>query len=152
MRFLAIAICTVVLTGCSTQVQYKVGVTPAQRNKDLNTCNMRATQAYPVRIVQHRTPRYYVPSRPVCYNGRCGHSGGYWEGGDVYSVDVNKSERSQAFAQCVSAKGYQSVELPNCTGEARKSAVRSTQSAYPQLNSESCTVTMQDGSIKVHTP
>ncbi|WP_299926921.1 hypothetical protein [uncultured Pelagimonas sp.] len=152
MKTVAFALLAVLLTGCSAQVQYKAGGTPAQRNADSASCNRSATAAYPANIVTRRTPRYYRPGYRHCHNGKCRSTGGYWEGGDVYSVDVNKSSRARAYSACMSSTGYQSVELPFCTGETRQKVASSTQSRYPQLTQGSCIVKMQDGTVKVYSP
>lgn len=153
VKYLSVAVLTVLLSGCfSSEVQYKQGVTSVQRSKDEAACTRQATAAYPVLIVKRRTPRRYVPGNRVCNAGKCYGRHAYWTGGDVYTVDANKSARAQAYRQCMGAQGYQSVALPNCTGATREAVLKSTQSRYPNLSSESCMVKMKDGSVKIYTP
>lgn len=153
VKFLSVAVLTVLVSGCfSTEVQYKQGVSSVQRSKDEAACLRNSTASYPVRTVKQRTPKIYVPGNRVCNAGRCYGRPAYWTGGDVYTVDANKNARAQAYRQCLGAQGYQSVALPNCTGETREAVAKSTQSRYPGLSKESCVVQMKDGSVKIYTP
>lgn len=141
------------LAGCfTTELQYKQGVTPLQRNRDIAACEKSATKANPVSNTYSVVPRRWVPSQSHCNSKGCYSSGGYWTGGNVVATDQNRYTRVQSYGRCMAAKGYQSVAATGCTGKIREALKKSPQGRYPRLTSESCTVGMSDGTLKVYTP
>jgi len=140
------------IAGCvTTELQYKEGVTPAQRNRDVAACE-RAAGKIPTDKRISITPRVWVPSRQHCNKHGCSYHGGYWSGGHVNTVDANLPAKKRTYAQCMSRKGYQSLAVTGCTGKMREAVMRSPQGRYPRLSANSCTVGMADGTLKVHTP
>lgn len=141
------------LSGCVTsELQYKTGVTPQQRNRDVAACERQATRQNPVSNKYDVIPRRWVPSVRHCNSKGCYARGGYWTGGNVIATDQNKTSRSHAYGRCMANKGYHPIATKGCTGKAREAAMRSTQGRYPRLTTESCTVGMADGTLKVYTP
>lgn len=141
------------IAGCvTTELQYKEGITPAQRNRDVAACTKQATRAAPVNNTYSVNPRRWVPSQQHCNKHGCSYSGGYWVGGNVVATDQIRFARAQSYGQCMTAKGYQSVAATGCTGKVRGALMKSPQGRYPRLTTDSCTVGMSDGTLKVHTP
>ena len=152
VRHLAFVV-PLLIAGCvTTELQYKAGITPAQRNRDVAACEKQATRAAPVDNTYSVTPRRWVPAQQHCNSHGCSYRGGYWTGGNVVATDQNTYFRAQAYGRCMAAKGYQSVAATGCTGKVREALLKSPQGRYPRLTADSCTVGMSDGTLKVHTP
>ncbi|WHP67309.1 hypothetical protein [Phaeobacter inhibens] len=140
-------------SGCvTTELQYKEGITPLQRNRDVEACTRQATKRAPVASVSHTSQRYWVPARQHCNSKGCYWQGGYWAGGQTTVTDQNISARKRAYGQCMAQRGYQPIATQGCTGKVREAVMRTPQGRYPRLTAESCTVGMSDGTLKVYTP
>ncbi len=139
--------------GCvTTELQYKEGITPLQRNRDITACDRQATSQHPVSNQLEVAPRFWVPARRHCNSNGCFYQAGHWSGGQVQTTDTAFPQRRRAFGQCMAQRGYQPVAATGCTGRDREAALRSHQGRYPRLTSASCTVGMSDGTLKVYTP
>ncbi|OBY24584.1 hypothetical protein [Leisingera sp. JC1] len=51
-------------SGCvTTELQYKEGITPLQRNRDVDACTRQATSRAPIANVAQTSQRYWVPAK-----------------------------------------------------------------------------------------
>ena len=137
MRTVPLCLILFALAACdlSQTVYYAPGVTVAAREADLAQCQAGAFAQYPVRNETRYTPRRYVPPLQICdANGNCRLRPGFFEGGDPYTVDVNRTPRAAATRACMAAEGYTQIELPRC--EPGTTVQRST--GMPPLSAGSC--------------
>jgi hypothetical protein len=142
----AIAVCFVgacVATG-PVPVVYKPGSTGSQRLVALTNCETEALARVPRAMATEMTPRYTTPSNVQCYDYgytvSCQQYGGQTFGGDVYSYDANQELRDRVTAQCLAQKGYQVIELPQCSSEQAKRAISSANTKQPTSDQIECVV------------
>ncbi|MBR9649826.1 hypothetical protein [Thalassovita aquimarina] len=142
-----------VLAGCAPLgLYYREGVAVSRMNNDLTDCQVSALQKVPVVKETRFTPLRMVPVR------RCDASGANCivtyelEGGDPYTVDVNKRLRKRVEAQCMTRKGYEWVELPPCPSTVANAAPKSVTTVLPRLTPESCSIQRGGGRWQIVTP
>lgn len=153
MKHLGWIMCALLCAGCmKNEIDYKVGVTPLQRNRDRENCAQSATKRFPVANTYSRTPVVWVPPARHCHSKGCYSRAGYYSGGHVQKTDENLTSRKQAYSQCMARKGYQPIELPACTGKVKDALKRAPQGRYPKLTADACTTAMSDGTLKVYAP
>jgi hypothetical protein len=113
---LPMLIIALALSGCAGgTVFYAEGIDIATREADLAACERQALTEFPIRLETRFTPRVFVPARQICNSaGSCVIRPGYFEGGERYTVDVNKPFRATALRGCMGARGYARVGLPAC--------------------------------------
>jgi len=88
------------LAGCvSPSGWYRANVSQSRANNDLTNCQVKATQNVGTNIQTQATGGYFV---------------GYVFIPTFSNVDVNTTLRSKVVAQCMTGRGYQTVELPLC--------------------------------------
>ncbi|SDX63437.1 hypothetical protein [Roseicitreum antarcticum] len=101
---------------------YRADTTLAQHDRDSLQCEVEATQRIVPNIQTRRTPVIYTPVQTTCQQigtqTQCTTTGGEWQGGDAYSVDVNEDLRGEVQVQCMRDRGYQIVPLPSCPSRA----------------------------------
>lgn len=139
------------LTACGPLgTYYKVGVTQARLNTDITNCEVTAVQKVPPNKQIRRTPVYFTPASTTCdKNGKCTTVGGYFRGGDVYTVDVNEKLRGRVKAQCMSQKGYQHVEIPRCTSDQLRGKAVAPVQRLPRLSGAVCATKMRNGTLGI---
>ncbi|WP_120635591.1 hypothetical protein [Ruegeria sp. EL01] len=143
-----------VLSSCGPlSLYYREGESVAKMQRETTQCQLGALKDAPVANQVRQSPPTYWPGRTHCdSNGHCYRSGGWWQPGQIYTVDVNQGLRSTVEAQCMAAKGYRPVSLPPCKQNIKSSvpAVRTT--TLPPLGTASCFVKFDDGSFQIITP
>lgn len=132
---------------------YREGETVARMQQETTECQVQALKDAPVANQVRQSPPVYWPGRTYCDGrGHCYRTGGWWEPGRVYTVDVNEGLRNRVEAQCMARKGFRPVSLPPCK-QAQKSSVPATRTTkLPPLGSNSCFVKFDDGSFQIITP
>lgn len=156
------SLCTVfvlllILSACApAPVYYREGASIAKMEDDLLNCRVAAVKDAPVATELRRgAPRYY-PGYVRCHNGgQCYRTGGYFYPGEVYSVDVNASLRSDLQNRCMARKGYAPVELPRCrTGTTAATVTDQTASSdiMPPLSQNSCIIEGNGGPAQIIDP
>ncbi|CAD0185466.1 hypothetical protein RUESEDTHA_02353 [Ruegeria sp. THAF57] len=142
------------LTSCGPlSMYYREGESVSRMQTDTTECRVQAVNNVPVATQVRQSPPTYWPGRTYCHgNGRCYRSAGWWQPGQVYTVDVNQGLRNNVEAQCMAKKGYRPVSLPPCRQnvKSRVPAQRTTQ--FPPLSTESCFVKFNDGAFQIITP
>ncbi len=142
------------LTSCGPlSMYYREGESVSRMQTDTTECRVQAVNNVPVATQVRQSPPTYWPGRTYCHgNGRCYRSAGWWQPGQVYTVDVNQGLRNNVEAQCMARKGYRPVSLPPCRQnvKSRVPAQRTTQ--LPPLSTESCFVKFNDGAFQIITP
>lgn len=144
----------VLLAACGPlSMYYREGESVSRMQTETTECKVQALKDAPVANQVRQSPPVYWPGRTYCDGrGRCYRSGGWWEPGRIYSVDVNQGLRNTVEAQCMAQKGYRPVSLPPCK-QAVKSRVPATRTTVlPPLGTGSCFVKFDDGSIQIITP
>ncbi|WP_245706299.1 hypothetical protein [Ruegeria marina] len=120
---------------------------------DTTDCQVKALRDAPVATEIRQRPPIYFPGRTVCNAaGQCYTTPGWWEPGNVYSVDPNAGLRSRVEQQCMAQKGYSPVQLPSCSQNVAAQVQPVRGAKLPPLGPKSCVVRFEDGSIQVVTP
>ncbi|WP_170328869.1 hypothetical protein [Ruegeria arenilitoris] len=145
----------VALSACSgpLSLYYREGESVSRAQSETTQCQVLALKEVPVANQVRQSPPTYWPGRTYCDGrGRCYRSGGWWQPGRVYTVDVNQGLREQVEAQCMAKKGFRPVSLPPCKQNvsSRVAAVPTTK--LPPLSTESCYVKFDNGSFQIITP
>lgn len=100
-RFITCATSLIFLTSCvPTTAWYKGTITQNRANHDLTNCQANATKSIPTSIENKVTGGFFI---------------GYIYVPTTSDVDTNNQLRNKVVAQCMTKKGFQSVELPVCT-------------------------------------
>lgn len=140
-----------VLASCAPlSIYHREGVTVSRMQSDLLSCEISALGDVPVSNQIRQEPPIYIPSRRHCDSGgRCYTTGGYFEQGEIYTVDVNASLRSRAEQQCMATKGFTPVTVPNCPNAVFRAAPKGSTQVLPRLTEQSCAVKYQDGTWQI---
>lgn len=143
-----------VLTACGPlSLYYREGESVSQMQKETTQCQVQALKEAPVANQVRQSPPTYWPGRTYCDGrGRCYRSGGWWQPGQIYTVDVNQSLRNNIEAQCMAQKGYRPVSLPPCRENLKSRVTLARTTTLPPLSTESCFVKFDDGSFQIITP
>ncbi|WP_281972012.1 hypothetical protein [Ruegeria faecimaris] len=155
MKTIALTISlTLLLTACGPlSLYYQEGETVSQMQSETTGCQVQSLKDAPVaNQVRQGAPTYW-PGRTYCDGrGRCHRTGGWWQPGQIYTVDVNKGLRNKLEAQCMAQKGYRPVSLPPCKQgvKSRVAALPTTQ--LPPLSTDSCFVKFDNGTFQIITP
>ncbi len=132
---------------------YKEGESVDRMQQETTQCQVQALRDVPVANQVRQSPPVYWPGQTYCDGrGHCYRTGGWWEPGRTYTVDVNQDLRDTVEAQCMARKGYRPISLPPCK-QAQKSVVpRARTVTLPPLGSGSCFVKLNDGSFQIISP
>ena len=143
-----------VVSACAPlRTYYKEGEQVAQLQTDQTRCEVAALKEVPVNNQIRYTPERYIPERQICNrDGKCVIDGGYWTGGESYTVDVNEDLRIRVTDQCMATQGYAKVEIPRCEGNVSQSMTPARTVVLPPLTTESCAIKNNDGSWRIVTP
>jgi hypothetical protein len=139
-----------VATSCvPLSTYYRAGVSPARLQSDTTNCDVRALRDAPVVLKTQVSPPVWVPPRQTCSAANvCTTSPGYYQPGNVYQVDVNKSLRSRVTSQCMAAKGYTPAQIQPCkNGSATVPATGAA--TLPPLTDRSCFLRNSDGTLRI---
>ncbi len=151
---LRLLLTVVILSSCSPlSLYYREGETVSRMQAETQKCQVDALQDVPVANQVRQSPPTYWPGRTYCDGrGRCYRSPGWWQPGQVYTVDVNKTLRNQVEAQCMAQKGYRPVSLPPCKQGVKSQVPRTRTTTLPPLSTQSCFVKIEGGSFQIITP
>lgn len=144
---LAAAVAVLGLASCAPlDLYYKPGVPVARLEADRTQCEVRALRDAPVANQIRQTPPRWVPPQQVCNAaGNCATRPGYWLDGSIYTVDVNAPLRARVLDQCMIARGYAPVTLPNCPADvARATPARPTTVLPGRLGPDACAIRRGD--------
>lgn len=151
---LPLLVCLMILSACGPlSLYYREGESVQRMQTETTQCRVQALKDAPVANQIRQSPPIYWPGRSYCDSrGRCYRSPGWWEPGNIYTVDVNQGLRNTVEAQCMAQKGFRPVSLKPCKQgvKSRVPAVRTT--TLPPLSTESCFVKFDDGSFQIITP
>ena len=139
------------LSACAPlNIYYKPGASVAVAQRQTTACKVDALAKVPVSTQIVREPPYYVPPRLQCNNeGQCVTIPGYYEPGEIYTVDRNLGLRKQVEVQCMADAGFAPVSIPPCPqGVAKAAPVRAT-ATLPPLSEKSCVIRNRDGSFQI---
>ncbi len=150
----ALLVCLMVLSSCGPlSLYYREGQSVARMQTETTECRVKALKDAPVANQIRQSPPVYWPGRSYCDRyGRCYRSPGWWEPGNIYTVDVNKGLRNTVEAQCMAQKGYRPVSLPPCKSRVKSSVTPTRTTTLPPLNPSSCFRQFEDGSFQIITP
>ncbi len=142
------------LTACGPlSIYYREGESVSKMQEQTTQCKVQALEQAPVANQVRQSPPTYWPGRTYCDgSGRCYRSGGWWEPGRIYTVDVNQPLRNTVEAQCMAKKGFRPVSLPPCKSGVKSRVPATRTTTLPPLNTESCFVKFDDGSFQIITP
>lgn len=142
------------LTACGPlSLYYREGETVSQMQTETTRCQVLALEKAPVANQVRQSPPVYWPGRTYCDGrGRCWQSPGWWQQGNIYTVDVNQSLRNKVEAQCMTEKGYRPVSLPPCKQAVKSGTPAMATTRLPPLSTASCFVKFDDGSFQIITP
>ncbi len=143
-----------VLSSCGPlSLYYREGESVSKMQAETTQCQVQALEDAPVANQVRQSPPTYWPGRTYCDSkGRCYRSAGWWQPGQVYSVDVNQGLRNKIEAQCMAQKGYRPVSLPPCRQSVKSGVRLARTTTLPPLGTESCFVRFDDGSFQIITP
>ncbi len=142
------------LAGCGPlSMYYREGESVSRMQAETTECQVQALKDAPVANQVRQSPPTYWPGRTYCDGrGRCYRTGGWWEPGRVYTVDVNQGLRNTVEAQCMAKKGYRPVSLPPCKQSVKSGVPPTRTTVLPPLGTASCFVKFDDGSFQIITP
>lgn len=151
---LGMGVLATVLASCGPlSTYYREGESVSRMETETTECRVQALRDAPVSNQIRQGPPTYWPGRRYCDNrGRCYRSGGWWEPGRIYTVDVNKGLRDTVEAQCMAQRGYRPISLPPCRQSVKSQVPAARTTELPPLSTESCFVKFDDGSFQIITP
>ncbi|WP_170325128.1 hypothetical protein [Ruegeria arenilitoris] len=145
----------IALSGCSgpLPLYYREGESVSRMQSETTQCQVLALEDVPVANQVRQSPPTYWPGRTYCDGrGRCHRTSGWWQPGNVYTVDVNQGLRNQVEAQCMAQKGFRPVSLPPCRQNVKSRVQAAPTTTLPPLSTESCYVKFDNGSFQIITP
>lgn len=142
------------LTACApATVYYRQGASVSRLQTDLTDCQVRALRDAPVATEIRQGPPLFWPGRTYCNPaGQCYATPGYWEPGNIYSVDVNADLRGRVEQQCMARRGYQPVTLGRCTQSIRNQVSPEPETRLPGITAQSCVIPQDGGGYRIVTP
>lgn len=140
-----------VMASCAPlSIYHREGVAVSRMQSELLSCEISALADVPVNNQIRQEPPVYIPSRRRCDSkGRCYTTGGYFERGEIYTVDVNANLRGRAEQQCMANLGYAPVTIPNCPNSVFRAVPKRSTELLPRLTEQSCAVRYQDNSWQI---
>ncbi|QBF31740.1 hypothetical protein CFI11_10980 [Thalassococcus sp. S3] len=149
-RFMIITIPLLVGACSPLNIYHQTGVSVTQLRTDETSCDVRALRDAPVANQIRRTPARYIPPRQFCdSDGNCYSRGGFWEPGEIYTVDVNQDLRRRVKDQCMMGKGYRAVSIPPCPQAVADAAPSAVTGTLPRLTETSCVIRNRDRSWQI---
>ena len=144
----------VALAACGPlSMYYREGENVSKLQAETTQCQVQALKQVPVANQVRQSPPTYWPGRTYCDGrGSCYRTGGWWEPGRIYTVDVNQSLRDTVEAQCMAQKGFRPVSLPPCKQSVKNRVPAARTTTLPPLSEASCFVKFDDGSFQIITP
>lgn len=136
------------LAACAPlSIYYKPGVSLARLEADETQCRVRALRDVPVANRTYQEPTRYIPPRRYCDpSGACEYEPAEWIPGRIVTVDVNAELRARVTRQCMGARGYSPVDIPQCpvgiVAEGRTTTL-------PRLSAKSCVIRNPDGTFLI---
>jgi len=144
------ALALALLSACSTTINYRPGASTETVRKDELTCEREAYAEAPVRIVRDYVPGQLVRGAPICSApGQCRPGPVYREPGRWISYDANEDRRSVVVRQCLAARGYQRVTLPNCSDTVRAAVPPAVTITQPALRKGACVIRRGDDRYQI---
>ncbi len=142
------------LSSCGPlSLYYREGESVSRMQTETTECRVQALKDAPVANQVRQSPPTYWPGRTYCHgDGRCYRSPGWWQPGQVYTVDVNQGLRNTVEAQCMAKKGYRPISLPPCKQNVKSRVPAQPTTKLPPLSTESCFVKFDNGSFQIITP
>ncbi len=150
-RITTAALAALVLSSCMPlETYYKPGATLTRTERDQTTCDIRALRDAPVATQVRQTAPVFYPPRRVCdAASNCTTTGGFWEPGMVYTVDVNADLRDRIQRQCMADRGYAPLRLPPCRAEIARATPPGRTTVFPRLTENACVIRNSDGSWQI---
>lgn len=143
------------LSACDSPLSlyYREGESVSRLQTETTQCQLQAVQDVPVATQVRQSPPTYWPGRTYCDGrGHCYRSAGWWQPGQVYTVDVNQGLRNEVEAQCMAQKGFRPISLPPCKQSVRSSAPNVPTTTLPPLTTQSCYVKLDNGAFQILNP
>ncbi len=143
------------LSACDSPLSlyYREGESVSRLQTETTQCQLQAVQDVPVATQVRQSPPTYWPGRTYCDGrGHCYRSAGWWQPGQVYTVDVNQGLRDEVEALCMAQKGFRPVSLPPCKQSVRSSASNVPTTTLPPLTTQSCYVKLDNGAFQILNP
>lgn len=139
------------LASCAPLTLYhREGAEVTRMQTDQLNCEISVLSDVPVNNQIRQEPPVYIPVRRYCNaGGHCYRQGGYFEPGEIFTVDVNANLRSRAEQQCMAQKGYTPVTVPNCPNRVFRTAPKQATSVLPRLSKNTCAIKYQDGTWQI---
>lgn len=149
--FCAFCIGFAVLASCAPlSIYHKEGAEVTRMQTDQLNCEIAALSDVPINNQIRQEPPIYIPARRYCNaSGHCYTHGGYFERGQIHTVDVNANLRRRAQQQCMAKKGYEPVTVPNCPSNVFRAAPKAETIVLPRLSEQSCAIKYQDGTWQI---
>ena len=143
--------CAVVATGFSActplPIYHRTGVPVAQMEDDRLNCQVSALRDAPVANQTRQAPPVFKAPRQVCdASGLCKTRSGYWEPGQIYTIDINKDIRTRLETRCMTAQGYRAIDIPQCAPGTRGAG---STTRLPPISEKSCVIKNSDGSFLI---
>ncbi|MFV0514021.1 MAG: hypothetical protein ACK5MY_10395 [Jhaorihella sp.] len=142
------------IAGCGPMTIYhRPGVSVSRMQADSTECEVQALRDAPVANQVRQRPPVYFPGTRVCDGaGNCWVGPGYWAGGELYTVDVNRDLRARATDMCMARRGYSPVSLPPCSAAVRAAAPARQTTTLPDLTPRTCVIRYDGGGWQVVNP
>lgn len=129
------------LAGCfPVEIYHKDGAALTRLQADETACQVQALKEVPVNKMTRVTPIRMVPRKVCDASGAC-ETTYRTIGGQVITYDANEKLRARYEAQCMTDKGYRTVELPICQGD----TPATLPGKVPALTEDSCAVRTKTG-------
>ncbi|WP_170549182.1 hypothetical protein [Ruegeria atlantica] len=144
-----------VLSACEgpLSLYYREGESVTRLQAETTQCQVKALEEVPVATQIRQSPPTYWPGRTYCDGrGRCYRSPGWWQPGQVYSVDANQGLRNQVEAQCMAKKGFRPISLPPCKQNVKSRVPAVATTTLPPIGTQSCYVKFDNGSFQIIDP
>gem|GEM_PF-1829409 len=152
---LTLAGAAVLLYSCAAtpqQLYWKTGISYAQQQSAVTSCEVKALQAVPRALAtattpSYTTPVYLTPFTTNCHQYGYGTSctttggnvyGGHTYGGQTYTYDANAGLRERVIRQCLADQGYHRITLPVCSKSQATNAISLMAGELPFASTVRC--------------
>lgn len=146
-------VAAVFITACAPlNTYYKPGASVTATQRQTLSCEVEALEKAPRATRTVQEPSRFVPPRRICKSdGTCRTFAGYFEPGQIYTIDPNSDLRARVERQCMADAGFAPVSIPACPASVADAAPARATTTLPPLNPKSCAIKNPDGSFQIVT-
>ena len=153
VSLLLVPLVPLLLSGCAPlSLYYKEGESVARMEQTQTACAVAARKDVPPDIRTRYIPPTYMPYQSCTANGQCHTHYRILTPGRVEQYDAAEALRGKVEGQCMAARGYARVSVPQCDAETTRATVLRATQTLPPLTRDSCAIRLKSGRWQIVTP